>query len=274
VQEPHANLRVFISSTSGALLPYRLAAVEVCHRLGLTPVHMEEFDPQRPTPAEVCRRALEGSDVYVLLLGHRYGARPPSQEFSFTELEYLWATSRADMPMLAFVVDPAFPWPPPDIDHGTDADALARFTAHVLSNHVKRPLADLAKFREDLMLALSHVQHEWAAREQPDGGAATAESETEEQSGPQRRESRAPAPPAFHAVPPYVGGAPFTGRAVDLAMLDDWGRSADPVMVIEAIGGTGKSALAWQWAQDRAPGAIYGLAGRLWWSFYEGSAAP
>jgi len=273
VQEPHANLRVFISSTSGALLPYRLAAVEVCHRLGLTPVYMEEFDPQRPTPEEVCRRALEGSDVYVLLLAHHYGARPPTKEFSYTELEYQWATSRADMPMLAYVVDPAFPWPPPDIDRGADADALARFTAHVLSNHVKRPLADPAKFREDLMLALSHVQREWAARKPPEDEPSAAESPRKRQPGARRRESRIPAAPAFHAVPPYVGGAPFTGRAADLATLDAWARSPDLVMVIEAIGGTGKSALAWQWAQERAPAAIDGLAGRLWWSFYEGSAS-
>ena len=72
---------------------------------------------------------------------------------------------------------------------------------------------------------------------------------------------------------PYVGSAPFTGRAGDLDTLDEWGRSADPVMVVEAIGGTGKSALTWQWAQDRAPAAVGGLAGRLWWSFYEGSAS-
>ena len=44
-------------------------------------------------------------------------------------------------------------------------------------------------------------------------------------------------------------------------------------MVVEAIGGTGKSALTWRWAQDRAPTVIDGLAGRLWWSFYEGSAS-
>jgi tetratricopeptide (TPR) repeat protein len=273
VQEPHAKLSVFISSTSGALLPYRLAAVEVCHRLGLTPVYMEEFDPQRPTPEEVCRRALEGSDIYILLLAHRYGARPPGQEFSYTELEYQWATSRADMPMLAFVVDPTFAWPPPDIDRGTDADALARFTTHVLSDHVKRPLAELAKFREDLMLALSHVQHEWAARETREDESAKVDSPKKKQSSARRREFRIPAAPAFHAVPPYVGGAPFTGRAADLTTLDDWARSPYPVMVIEAIGGTGKSALAWQWAQDRAPAVIDGLAGRLWWSFYEGSAS-
>ena len=48
-------LRVFISSASGALAPYRQAAVEVCHRLGHRPVFMEEFDPQRPQPDQVCR---------------------------------------------------------------------------------------------------------------------------------------------------------------------------------------------------------------------------
>jgi tetratricopeptide (TPR) repeat protein len=269
VQPPPAKLRVFISSTSGALKPYRLAAAEVCHRLGLTPVHMEEFDPQRPTPEHVCRSALKSCDVYVLLLAHRYGARPPGQQLSYTELEYHWAAARPDMPMLAFVVDPAFPWPPPDIAQGTDAEALTQFKTQVLTNHVIRPLTELAAFREDLMLTLGRVQHERTARNEQDA----AESPTEEQAEAPHRESRVPTPPAFHAVPPYVGGAPFTGRAADLTTLDDWARSPDPVMVIEAIGGTGKSALAWEWAQERAPATIEGLAGRLWWSFYEGSAS-
>jgi len=273
VQPPDAILRVFISSTSGALKPYRLAAVEVCHRLGLTAVHMEEFDPQRPTPEHVCRSALESCDVYVLLLAHRYGARPPGQRLSYTELEYHWATSRADMPMLAFVVDPEFAWPPPDIAQGTDADALAQFKTRVITNHVVRPLRELAAFREDLMLALGHEQRNWAAKKPPEDDPSKLEPRKKEQSNGRHRESRVPAPPTFHAVPPYVGGAPFTGRTVDLATLDGWARSTDPVIVIEAIGGTGKSALAWQWAQERARMAIGGLVGRLWWSFYEGSAS-
>ena len=44
-------------------------------------------------------------------------------------------------------------------------------------------------------------------------------------------------------------------------------------MVVEAIGGTGKSALTWVWAQDRAPVTIGNLAGSMWWSFYEGSTS-
>jgi hypothetical protein len=249
-------VRVFISSTSGALAPYRQAAVDVCHRLGLQPVYMEDFDPERPPPLQVCRRKVARCDVFVLLLAHRYGARPPGEERSYTELEYHWALSRPELPLLAFVVDPSFPWSPPDIDDGADGEALRRLISQVTSSHEVRWFGELRAFREDLILALRRDE---------------APAEPDEPSRPAPR--RLPSPPAFHAMPPYVGGAPFTGRAGDLARLDQWGRSADPVMVVEAIGGTGKSALTWEWARTRAPDAVGGLAGRLWWSFYEGSAS-
>ena len=38
-------MRVFISSTSEDLQAYRLAARDVVHNLGLTPVNMEDFGP-------------------------------------------------------------------------------------------------------------------------------------------------------------------------------------------------------------------------------------
>jgi tetratricopeptide (TPR) repeat protein len=237
--------RVFISSASGGLAPYRKAAVDVCHRLGLQAVHMDEFDPERAPPEEVCRRKVEGCDVFVLLLAHRYGSRPPGRQLSYTELEYRWAVNCPGMELLAFVVDPAFAWPPLDIDRGPDAEALAQFAIRVRTDHLVRPLAELTAFREDLMLALRKP----------------------------RRGAWVPAAPMFHAMPPYVGGAPFTGRTGDLAVLDEWARSPDPVLAVEAIGGTGKSALTWQWTQEQAPGVVVDLAGRLWWSFYEGSAS-
>jgi hypothetical protein len=42
--------------------------------------------------------------------------------------------------------------------------------------------------------------------------------------------------------------------------------SDDPVFVIAAIGGAGKSALAWEWLKTRAKSA-----GSLWYSFYDGA---
>ena len=166
------------------------------------------------------------------------------------------------MPLLAFVVDPAFPWQPTDIDYDSDGEALAKFIGHVRQGHTVHRFAGVPEFREDLMLALSRLQ----------GSALTANRSVGTQEA-SPREIWLASPPEFHAVPPYAGGALFTGRAADLDTVDEWGRSADPVMVVEAIGGTGKSALTWKWAQERASLAVDGLAGRLWWSFYEGSAS-
>ncbi len=220
---------------------------------------MEEFDPERSTPEQVCRKKVESCDVFVLLLAHRYGSRPPGQRRSYTELEYRWAMDCPRMRLLAFVVDPAFPWPPLEVDSVADAEQLAAFVSDVETHHVVRRFGELAKFREDLLVALSRQQR--ASKVPRRLGAVYEDWDP----------VPVPAPPALHASPPYVGASPFTGRASDLDILNEWAQSDDPVLVIEAIGGTGKSALAWQWVQNRARDVVPGLAGRLWWSFYEGS---
>jgi hypothetical protein len=222
----------------------------VCHRVGFIPVHMEEFDPQRLPPLDVCRQQVESCDVLVLLLAHRYGSRPPGQPLSYTELEYDWALARPPLALLPFIVDPAFPWPPPDIDQGAGADALRRFAARVRSSHLVRQFAAVEAFREDLIVTLKRHEAERPAAPQAGADADAA-----------RRFRQPPATPAFHALPPYVGSAPFTGRAESLQALDEWAASGDPLLVVEAIGGTGKSALTWQRVQDRAPSAVDGLAG-------------
>jgi hypothetical protein len=78
-----------------------------------------------------------------------------------------------------------------------------------------------------------------------------------------------PKPPDVYAVPNYILTSTFIGRATELDKLDMWAKSADPFMVVEGIGGLGKSALTWEWMQKRATYAIPNLAGRVWWSFYE-----
>ena len=84
---------------------------------------------------------------------------------------------------------------------------------------------------------------------------------------------RVPKPPELYAVPNYILTSTFIGRATELDELDAWAKSADPLMVVEGIGGLGKSALTWEWMQKRAAYAIPDLAGRVWWSFYERGAS-
>ncbi len=61
----------------------------------------------------------------------------------------------------------------------------------------------------------------------------------------------------------------FIGRGSELDLLDAWGKSSDAVMVVEGIGGLGKSAVTWEWTQSRAPAAIPEVCGRVWWSFHQ-----
>jgi len=253
-QVPHAtehSRRVFISSASGeALSEYRQAAVEVCRRLKMEPVYMEDWGPQSAVPLEVCLSRIADCDVFVLLLAHRYGSRPAGGPKSYTELEYETAKDHDGMEILAFALDNKLPWPPEQIDTGPDAEALKDFKARVKRNHTVKPLGEVASFRENLMLALSGP----VAHARPASGSRP-------QGAPMR------------AVPPYIGNVTFIGRDEELARLDTWSRSCDPVMVVEAIGGMGKSALAWEWINCQAQSTIAPPAGVLWWSFYDRPAS-
>lgn len=80
-----------------------------------------------------------------------------------------------------------------------------------------------------------------------------------------------PAPPDFYAQPDYLASHDFVGRDSDLQTIDDWADAADahPVLLFEAIGGTGKSMLAWRWVNHHAQKVRKDWAGRYWYSFYE-----
>lgn len=78
-----------------------------------------------------------------------------------------------------------------------------------------------------------------------------------------------PKPPGLYANPAYLLTYTFIGRWQELHELDQWAASGEAAMVYEAIGGVGKSALVWEWLERHAEAQIPGLAGRIWWSFYE-----
>ncbi len=60
----------------------------------------------------------------------------------------------------------------------------------------------------------------------------------------------------------------FTGRAAEMTMLDEWlANDHDNLLVLTAFGGFGKSALTWQWFNNRVDKAKWRTA--VWWSFYE-----
>ncbi len=77
-------------------------------------------------------------------------------------------------------------------------------------------------------------------------------------------------------VHPYALQANFTGRMSERKELTAWlADDARSICALIAMGGMGKSALAWYWVtKDVLPDpAASKVEGVMWWSFYEGEAS-
>lgn len=97
------KLQVFVSSTYRDLKPDRQAAVEAILKAGHIPAGMELFSAGSESQLETIRRWIDDSDVYMLILGGRYGSVDPKTSLSYTELEYDYAVS-AGKPIFAVVI--------------------------------------------------------------------------------------------------------------------------------------------------------------------------
>jgi hypothetical protein len=100
------KLQVFVSSTYADLKQERQAAVEAILKAGHIPAGMELFAAGNDSQLETIRRWIDESDVYMLILGGRYGSVEPKTSLSYTELEYDYAVSK-DKPVFAVVITEA-----------------------------------------------------------------------------------------------------------------------------------------------------------------------
>lgn len=101
------RLQVFVSSTYTDLLPERQAAVSAILKAGHIPAGMELFTSADRSQMETIKQWIDESDVYMLILGGRYGSVEPNSRISYTELEYDYAVQQGKPLFAVVVTEPA-----------------------------------------------------------------------------------------------------------------------------------------------------------------------
>lgn len=98
------RLQVFVSSTYTDLRTERQAAVEAILTAGHIPAGMELFTAGDESQMDAIKQWIDESDVYLLILGGRYGSLEPTSRKSYTRLEYEYALSTGK-PLFACVIN-------------------------------------------------------------------------------------------------------------------------------------------------------------------------
>jgi hypothetical protein len=135
-------MKIYISSTFRDLQAHRAAVDRNLRSMGHDVIGMEQYVAEGSRPLQRCLADVAAADVYVLILGWRYGYRPTegnSNRLSITELEFQHAKLRTK-PILAFLLDPETPWPPSAMDSASAdteaAAAISRFRSEVGTDYL------------------------------------------------------------------------------------------------------------------------------------------
>ena len=101
------KLQIFISSTYVDLQEERQAAVEAILASNNIPAGMELFKAGNNSQWDTIKKWINDSDIYMLILGGRYGSIEPNSKKSYTQLEYEYALS-INIPVFSVILSEDF----------------------------------------------------------------------------------------------------------------------------------------------------------------------
>lgn len=210
-------------------------------------------------PLEECLRRVRTSDLVVLIVGYRYGTPVAGDAAgrSYTEVEFDEAIA-AEKPLFVFLAN--------------DRTMFKRKEIDPLPQRIN-------KFR----LRIESLQEKHGYMINYFGNTAEFQAAIERSFDSHLRRIAerivVNVDPAAQLVrlptrlrPPYDGiqDQKLYGRDAELEELDRWYRAPDQsALMIRAIGGMGKSSLAWRWFEqldERCPDIAH--SGKFWFSFY------
>ena len=229
------NMKIFVSSTYLDLKEHRNKARNAIEESGNEFVGMEVFQSHTHEPTEFCSENVEECDALVLIVAYRYGNIPDGQTISITQLEYEHAL-RKKIPVRIYLMDDNHPWPSTPDFRDKNQEFIDGFR-NLLKKHTCSFYTTPEAFYDKLNLDIKKF----------------------------------PIPPAYY--PAYPMHDNFTGRKQEREMLTNWLRKdSHPMLALIAMGGMGKTALAWHWLTEDIKGSDEQPRKILWWSFYDSEA--
>jgi tetratricopeptide (TPR) repeat protein len=249
-------LQVFLSHTSDVARfpedrPFVQAALDAVGRARMAPVDMRYFAARDGLPSDYCRQQVQSSDIYVGIIGFRYGSIVEGEGVSYTESEFLAATA-VGLPRLVFLLaDDARP-------PGATDDDLRLVRGFRKRLHEAGLLVREFKSSASLELEVFHALSELANQVPAISGSRAGSPALEEEmsSAAEGKRGIFTEPPSGlqvpaaaevrYSLPPDTAG--FTGREEEISQIvaaaADMATGMIAVRAIGGMPGVGKTALA------------------------------
>lgn len=266
-------LNAMISSTAIDLPEHRKQVIDACLREGIFPIGMEYLVARDRTSIEVSMEMVDNADIYIGIYAWRYGWVPDGNDISITEMEFNYALERKRLgrlkDILIFVMHDDHPIKASDVEADTVAqDKLKRLKERASAGRVRATFKSPQELRSLVVHSLAD------SKRRVDLASAVIDEPTLH---PPNCISIAPKPYIAH---PYslLQTKEVIGRQTELNVLTDWVTTSKHIpasthlLALIALGGMGKSALAWKWFNDIVPKELPAIEGSMWWSFYESDA--
>lgn len=125
--------------------------------LGHQDIAMEHYGADPRPPIHKCLSDVAGCDIYIGIIGRRYGWVPPGSTHSITEQEY-WQAVRSEKQILVFLLDDSAPeWPEADETPEPQA-ALKKFRERLsTAPHLNAPFASCDELERKVFASLANL---------------------------------------------------------------------------------------------------------------------
>ena len=141
---------VFLSSTYEDLTDHRQKAIEALHRLQTGVTAMEYFCASPDNPRNQCLKNVREADLYVGIIGVRYGSIDPESGLSYTEEEYNEAKKNGIHSLLFLIDEGKASMRPRDFDY-ENINTLNLFKSRLRKDHT----VDFFSSPEDLAVKMT-----------------------------------------------------------------------------------------------------------------------